>query len=107
MRMPTTDWLETATGLGATGAQLALVHVAGGTLGGHRFLPVLQVSADQDAVAAHGADLDAILDPSVDDAAADGLRTITAAVSGRIRPKADQSGNVGFQLTRGLLGASM
>ncbi|GAB3926763.1 hypothetical protein GCM10027613_41460 [Microlunatus endophyticus] len=107
MRMPTTDWLETATGLGATGAQLALVHVIGGTLGGHRFLPVLQVSADQDTVAAHDADLDAILDPSVDDAAADGLRALVAAASGRIRPKADQSGNVGFQLTRGLLGASM
>lgn len=107
MRMPTTDWLETATGLGATGAQLALVHVVGGTLPGHRFLPVLQVSADADTAAAYGADLDGLLDPSVDDAAADGLRVLAAAASGRIRPKADQSGNVGFQLTRGLLGASM
>lgn len=107
MRMPTTDWLETATGLGATGAELALVHVVGGTLPGHRFLPVLQVSSDRDTATAYGADLDGVLDPSVDDAAADGLRVLAAAASGRIRPKADQSGNVGFQLTRGLLGASM
>ncbi|WP_230208262.1 UxaA family hydrolase [Microlunatus sp. Gsoil 973] len=107
MRMPTTDWLETATGLGATGAQSALVHVVGGTLPGHRFLPVLQVSTDRDTAAAHAADLDATLDPSIDEAAAEGLRVVADAASGRIRPKADRSGNVGFQLTRGLLGASM
>jgi altronate dehydratase len=107
MRMPTTDWLETATGLGATGAQLALVHVVAGTLPGHRFLPVLQVTTDQDTAAAHGADLDGRLEPSLDDAAAEGLRILADAASGRIRPKADRSGNIGFQLTRGLLGASM
>jgi hypothetical protein len=32
---------------------------------------------------------------------------IADAASGRLRAKADQAGNVGFQLTRGLLGASM
>ncbi|WP_228265817.1 UxaA family hydrolase [Microlunatus elymi] len=107
MRMPGTDWLETATGLGATGAELALVHVAGGTLPGHRFLPVLQVSADSDTVADYGADLDGTLAAGPDQAAEDGLRVLTDAASGRLRARADLEGNVGFQLTRGLLGASM
>lgn len=107
MRMPTTDWLETATGLGATGAQLALVHVTGGTLPGHRFLPVLQASADSDTVADYGADLDVVLGPDTDRAADAGLRAIAEAASGRLVPKTAAVGNVGFQLTRGLLGASM
>ncbi|HEY9292935.1 MAG TPA: UxaA family hydrolase [Microlunatus sp.] len=107
MRMPGTDWLETATGLGATGAELALVHVVGGTLPGHRFLPVLQVSADPDTVADYGADLDGVLEADVDRAADSGLRVVTETASGRLRARADVEGNVGFQLTRGLLGASM
>jgi altronate dehydratase len=107
MRMPGTDWLEVATGLGASGIQLALVHVAGGTLPGHRFLPVLQVSADRDTVAGHGPDLDGVLDGAADEQASDALTVIADAASGRLRAKADQAGNVGFQLTRGLLGASM
>ncbi len=107
MRMPTTDWLETATGLGATGAELALVHVTGGTLSGHRLLPVLQVSADPQTRSRHGHDLDGELEGGVDLFAVDGLRLIAEAASGRTRPRADASGNVGFQLTRGLLGASM
>lgn len=107
MRMPGTDWLETATGLGAAGAQLALVHVVGGTLPGHRFLPVLQVSSDRDTVATHGPDLDGVLEGAAAAQAAGALGVIADAASGRIRAKADLSGNVGFQLTRGLLGASM
>ena len=107
MRMPGTDWLETVTGLGATGAQLALVHVAGGTLPGHRFLPVLQASADADTIADYGSDLDLVLPQSVDQAAERGLGMIIDRAAGRVRPKTDEVGNVGFQLTRGLLGASL
>ncbi|SDT47538.1 UxaA family hydrolase [Microlunatus soli] len=107
MRMPGTDWLETATGLGASGAELALIHVVGGTLPGHRFLPVLQVSGDSDTVAAHGPDLDGVLHGGIDQQAGAALQVLADAASGRIRAKADLAGNVGFQLTRGLLGASM
>jgi altronate dehydratase len=107
MRMPTTDWLETATGLGATGAELALVHVTGGTLPGHRLLPVLQVSADPATCRDHGGDLDGRLTGDIDHAATEGLQLIADAASGRVRARADLNGNVGFQLTRGLLGASM
>jgi hypothetical protein len=32
---------------------------------------------------------------------------VADAASGRTRPKSDRTGNVGFQLTRGLLGASL
>jgi hypothetical protein len=48
-----------------------------------------------------------VLDPSVESAAKAGLRAILDAAAGRSVPKTTAVGNVGFQLTRGLLGASM
>jgi altronate dehydratase len=107
MRMPGTDWMETATGFGAGGVQQILAHVAGGTLSAQRFVPVVEFSSDPETVAKYGDDLDAVAAGDAADQARTGLEAIAAVASRRQVPKAVASGNVGFQITRGLLGTSM
>ncbi|ONI68248.1 altronate hydrolase [Kribbella sp. ALI-6-A] len=107
MRMPGTDWMETATGFGAGGVQQILAHVAGGTLSAQRFVPVVEFSSDPETVAKYGDDLDAVAAGGPADQARTGLEAIAAVASRLQVPKAVASGNVGFQITRGLLGTSM
>jgi altronate dehydratase len=107
MRMPGTDWTETGSGLGAAGTQLLLAHVAGGSLSGQRLLPVLQVTADQATASAYEQDLDGVLAGDAQQQALGLLDTVVATASGDHVPRATQAGNVGFQVTRGLLGTSM
>lgn len=107
MRTPTSDWMETATGLGAAGAHVLLCHVAGATLSGQRFVPVVQASADSDTAHRLTGDLDAVVDGDPVNQARQMLRTLTAVASREQTPRAQQTGNVGFQITRGLLGTSM
>jgi hypothetical protein len=107
MRMPGTDWMETATGFGATGVQQILAHVTGGTLSAQRFVPVVEFSSDPATVATYGGDLDAVATGDATEQARTGLATIAAVASRKLVPKAVASGNVGFQITRGLLGTSM
>jgi altronate dehydratase len=107
MRMPSTDWLETSSGLGAGGAQLLLTHVTGGTLSGHRLVPVVQVTADPDTASGYGEGLDAILTGDVAEQARGAAAAMVAVATGEHVPRALVSGNVGFQITRGLLGTSM
>ncbi|WP_327638381.1 UxaA family hydrolase [Kribbella sp. NBC_00482] len=107
MRMPGTDWMETATGFGATGVQQILAHVAGGTLSAQRFVPVVEFSNDPETVATYGDDLDAVATGDASEQARIGLDIVAAVAGRRLVPKAVASGNVGFQITRGLLGTSM
>ncbi|WP_132191870.1 MULTISPECIES: UxaA family hydrolase [Kribbella] len=107
MRMPGTDWMETATGFGAGGVQQVLAHVAGGTLSAQRFVPVVEFSNDPETVAKYGDDLDAVGSGDPQEQAQVGLEAIADVASRRHVPKAVASGNVGFQITRGLLGTSM
>jgi altronate dehydratase len=107
MRMPGTDWMETATGFGAGGVQQVLAHVAGGTLSAQRFVPVVEFSNDPETVAKYGDDLDAVAAGNAEEQARAGLDVIAAVASRQQVPKAVASGNVGFQITRGLLGTSM
>jgi altronate dehydratase len=107
MRMPGTDWMETVTGFGAGGVQQVLAHVASGTLSAQRFVPVVEFSSDPETVAQYGDDLDAVASGNARDQATVALETLAAVASRQQIPKAVASGNVGFQITRGLLGTSM
>ena len=107
MRMPGTDWTETGSGLGAGGVQLLLCHVSGGSVSGQRLLPVLQASADPDTRARFGSDLDGVVAGSYEEQARDFARLLVEAAGGTRTPRVLQTGNVGFQVTRGLLGTSM
>jgi hypothetical protein len=107
MRMPGTDWLETATGLAGCGAQLMLAHVCGATLTSSRMLPLVQVSVDAATVASRGEDLDAVLTGDHEQVARGAVGILQSVASRQVEPRGRAAGDVGFQITRGLLGTSM
>ena len=107
MRTPTTDQVETASGLGAGGVQLLVVHVAGGTVSGQRLVPVVRVSADPATVQRFGPDLDASLHGDASRQARTLADLLVCTASGTHVPRALATGDVAFQVTRGLLGTSV
>ena len=102
METPTDQPTETLTGLGATGVDIALAHIAGAPLQSHVMVPLIQVSTDPTTRTAYGADLD-LTTADVDEL----LVLIVEVASRRYTPKLHSKGNTDFQLTRGLLGISM
>lgn len=102
METPTDQPMETLTGLGATGVDLALAHIVGAPLQSHVMVPLIQVSTDSATQTNYGDDLD-VGTADVDDM----LAFIVAVASRRYAPKLHGKGNTDFQLTRGLLGISM
>lgn len=100
MAMPTRNWGEVLTGLGAAGVQIILSHIDDKALPGHPMIPVLQVSQ------AAQTDADITLSPAsptVDPL----LDVIVETLSRRYVPKSSQLGHTNFQITRGLLGVSL
>jgi altronate dehydratase len=107
MEAPTDHWVETATGLGATGVEVMLAHVAGRPLQAHRMIPLVQVSSDPETLRDHPEDLDALLEEDPSGWTEEMLRTVAAVASREYAPKLFEAGNTDFQFTRGLLGVSM
>ena len=107
MRMPGTDWLETATGMAGSGAQLMLAHVSGGTLTSSRMVPLVQVSVDPATAASRGDDLDAVLTGNHEQVARCAVAVLRSVASRQWEPRGRAAGDVGFQITRGLLGTSL
>jgi altronate dehydratase len=107
MEAPTDHWVETATGLGATGVEVMLAHVAGHPLQAHRMIPLLQASSDPETLEKHAEDLDVILQGDPDEWTVQMLETVAAVASREYVPKLFEAGNTDFQFTRGLLGVSM
>lgn len=100
MAMPTHDWGETLTGLGASGVDLILAYTEQQAMPGHPMIPVLQVShadlSEIDVVLRqHQHPLQTLLD------------AVISTLSGDYTPQVMASGNVNFQVTRGLLGVSL
>ncbi|HZB11152.1 MAG TPA: altronate hydrolase, partial [Rubrobacter sp.] len=107
MESPTDHWVETATGLGATGVEVMLAHVAGHPLQAHRMIPLLQVSSDPETLEKHAEDLDVLLENDASEWTAQVLRSVAAVASREYVPSLFEAGNTDFQFTRGLLGVSM
>jgi altronate dehydratase len=107
MEAPTDHWVETATGLGATGVEVMLAHVAGHPLQAHRMIPLLQVSSDAETLEKHAEDLDVLLERTPFEWTQQILRTVAAIASREYVPRLFEAGNTDFQFTRGLLGVSM
>lgn len=101
MRGLSSDWLENITGLGATGAELAVAACAEEMLTGHRLVPLLRVG-DQASE-----DLDVRLDGSAEGRTKQLVDLVVATVNGDHQPVAHAQHDEGFQITRGLLGTSM
>ncbi len=99
-------WTENLTGLGGSGAHLALTLVSAHARQGHPLLPVIQVAEATERGALPADDIDAYLSG---EAQADErvLQTLIVAVAQReLVPTANAHGFVDFQLTRGLLGVT-
>jgi len=111
MEVPIDHWVETMTGLGATGVEIMLAHVGEHPLQGHPMIPLLQVGSGQSMVAAYGGDIDAAVQCGSgigDDDCARELLALVIEVASRQRvPRAVAQRNIDFQLTRGLLGVSL
>jgi altronate dehydratase len=107
MEAPTDHWVETATGLGATGVEIMLAHVAGRPLQAHRMIPLVQSSSDPETIRNHADDLDTLLDGDPGTWTEKTLQTVAAVASREYTPRLFEAGNTDFQFTRGLLGVSM
>ncbi|MDQ3251489.1 MAG: UxaA family hydrolase [Actinomycetota bacterium] len=107
MEAPTGHWVETATGLGATGVEVMLAHVAGHPLQAHRMIPLLQASSDPETLEKHAEDLDVLLEDDASEWTEQMLGTVAAVASREYVPRLFEAGNTDFQFTRGLLGVSM
>ena len=107
MEAPTDHWVETATGLGATGVEIMLAHVARHPLQAHRMIPLVQASSDAETIRRHADDLDVLLEENPASWVDRMLETVAAVASREYTPKLFGAGNTDFQFTRGLLGVSM
>ena len=107
METPTAHWVETLTGLGASGVELIVAYVGEHPLQTHPMIPMLQITDNSDVYATFGPDLDLWLDGSADEWPTAILNRIAAVAEHRYAPQLYQLGNIDFQVTRGLLGVSM
>jgi altronate dehydratase len=110
MATPTSHFVEALTGLGATGVQVILAHVAGSVMQGHPMIPTLQVASAGSGNNAFAADLDVVADSGTagaGDIHDQLVQRIRATLTGDYLPTAWSRGHTDFQLTRGLLGVSL
>src|SRR5215212_2043274 len=107
MEAPTDHWVETATGLGATGVEIMLAHLTGHPLQAHRMIPLIQVSSDPRTLESYTEDLDVRLEGDPESWADQMLSAVGAVASREYAPRLFAAGNTDFQFTRGLLGVSM
>ena len=104
METPTHHWVETLTGLGATGVEIMLAHVSGSPMQAHPMIPLLQVASEE--AAGWSADMDLTL--RGDAPWTETILPLVLSVASRAYvPKLYEQGNTDFQVSRGLLGISM
>jgi altronate dehydratase len=96
MDTPTKHFVETLTGLGATGVDIAIAYVGGQIRQGHPLVPLIQVGSAPEVDVSTEADVVGAL-----------TSTIERIIDGEQTPRAMQLGNTDFQITRGLLGVSL
>ncbi|MDQ3397740.1 MAG: UxaA family hydrolase, partial [Deinococcota bacterium] len=107
METPTQHWVETLTGLGATGVEIMLAHVSDHPMQSHPLVPLLQVMIKEVEQGRYAKDLDLILRGASDRWAALMLQRLVDVATHKYLPKLYAQGNTDFQFTRGLLGISM
>jgi altronate dehydratase len=99
MEALTKHFVETLTGLGATGIDVIIAHVGDQSRQGHPLVPMIQIGArpmpEVDMVVGAANFVEEI------------LTLLPKIVAGDYVPKAAQLGNTDFQITRGLLGVSL
>lgn len=107
METPTEHWVETLTGLAATGVEVILAYVGQQPMQTHPLVPVLQMTADPAVAAIFGADLDLVLAGGADEGLDSLWSLLVRTLQRDYVPRLYQQGNIDFQLTRGLLGVTL
>ncbi len=106
MDAPSQHWVETLSGLGATGAQIIFAYDTR-VMQGHPFIPVVRVTSrvswEQPALP----DFDVVLDGETSNAYAALWDSLEKTLRGEISPRALLRGDVDFQITRGWTGVSV
>jgi altronate dehydratase len=102
MAMSGDHLIESLTGMGSSGASLFVVHESGVPAQGHPFIPTVQIASDTASSTCDQClgDLPAL------ERAASILAALSRAWTDRQLPKAQASGNVDFQVSRGWFGVS-
>ena len=105
MDAPSQHWVETLSGLGATGVELVLAFADSFPQQAHPFIPMLQCTSH--ARAENNSVFDLVLNENVD-ACVRAIETgITKMLAGEISPRAFATANTDFQITRALLGVTV
>jgi altronate dehydratase len=107
METPTAHWVETLTGLGATGVDVIVAYIGEHPLQTHPMIPMLQITDHAEVYNAFGPDLDLHLEGASDQWPTHILARIAAVADHSYAPQLYTLGNIDFQVTRGLLGVSM
>jgi altronate dehydratase len=107
METPSLHWVETLTGLGATGVELILAYIGQHPMQSHPMIPLLQFSAEPAIQTQYGEDLDLSLNGDPTTWLDQILRRMLDIITHQYIPKLYQQGNFDFQITRGLLGVSL
>ncbi len=107
METQTDHWVETLTGLGGTGAEILIAHVAEHPMQGHPMLPLLQASVEPAMHAVYASDLDLLLTHTPGKNADRIVDLLFDTASRNYTAVAMRQKNTDFQFTRGLLGVSM
>lgn len=103
MDAPSRHWVETLSGLGATGVELVPAYVEQIAEQGHPFIPLLEFSGHERA--ARGVDL--VVDGNADECARQIEQGMIRMLAGEIAPRAAAEENRDFQITRAQLGVTV
>lgn len=107
METPTEHWVETVTGLAATGVELIIALVGNRPMQTHPFVPMLQISSETEMLQNNDNDLDLLLSGDTNEWTNRILERVKQVIEHTYTPRLYQQGNVDFQLTRGFLGVSL
>ncbi|MEM7345122.1 MAG: UxaA family hydrolase, partial [Chloroflexota bacterium] len=107
METPTGHWVETLTGLGATGVDIIIAAIEDRPRQGHPFIPTLQITASTDIGKQYGDDIDLWVSDNEADGTTQLFQRLEEILNKSYIPKSYKVGNVDFQITRGLLGVSL
>ncbi|RAP75741.1 UxaA family hydrolase [Paenibacillus montanisoli] len=107
METPTEHWVETVTGLAATGVEIMIALVGNRPMQTHPFVPMLQIASEPAMLQNYDNDLDLLLMGDANAWTEQILKRIKQTIEHAYTPRLYQQGNVDFQLTRGFLGVSL
>lgn len=105
MDAPSAHWVETLTGLGATGSEIIVAAVGDLPRPGHPLVPVVQVKTE--SLSAAPSECDLVLAGPTAGWAVQLLRQVVDVASRRYVPRSILQRHVDFQMTRGRWGVSV